>query len=193
MMGRPPNKQLTLLMLVEGSPDGAAPRRILLGMKKRGFGKGKWNGFGGKIDPGESIAEAALREMREESGLDVLDASYVGRNIFEFVGEPLLLEVHIFRASTYAGKLLETEEMQPAWFDVADVPYDAMWLDDREWLPLLLEGKRFENYFLFRGHDEILERDIRILADGEAFTRDPGDRLVDKVQESIALDLGIPS
>lgn len=151
----------------------------------------QWNGFGGKIDPGETIKQAALREMHEESGLEVLDARYAGRNIFEFVGEPLLLEVHIFKATLFNGKLLETEEMLPKWFDIADIPYDEMWKDDREWLPLLLEDQNFENYFLFKGHDEIVERDIELLKPGEAFTRSEEDRLVEKLQESIKLDLGL--
>lgn len=34
---------------------------ILLGMKKRGFGKGKWNGFGGKVQNGETMLECAKR------------------------------------------------------------------------------------------------------------------------------------
>ena len=41
---------------------------VLLGMKKRGFGEGKWNGFGGKVEAGETIVEAAAREVREECG-----------------------------------------------------------------------------------------------------------------------------
>ena len=41
---------------------------VLLGMKKRGFGVGKWNGFGGKLEPGETVVEAAAREVREECG-----------------------------------------------------------------------------------------------------------------------------
>lgn len=131
--------------------------------------------------------------MQEESGITVLDAHYAGRNIFEFVGEPLLLEVHIFKASKYEGKPVETPEMAPKWFQMDEIPYESMWRDDIEWLPMLLEGKRFENYFLFSGHDEIVERDIRVLADGETFTRSEDDRLVEKLQESIRLDLGIPS
>jgi len=43
--------------------------RILLGMKKRGFGVGKLNGFGGKLNEGESIVEAAVRELEEEIGI----------------------------------------------------------------------------------------------------------------------------
>ena len=43
--------------------------RILLGCKKRGFGQGKYNGFGGKIEPGETFRQCAVRELYEESGL----------------------------------------------------------------------------------------------------------------------------
>ena len=55
-MKRPPNKLLTLLFVVESD-------RVLLGMKKRGFGAGRWNGFGGKVDKGETIEEAAKRYL----------------------------------------------------------------------------------------------------------------------------------
>ncbi len=51
---RPPNKLFTLLFVLR-------PGQVLLGMKKRGFGKGRWNGFGGKVHKGESIEEAAIR------------------------------------------------------------------------------------------------------------------------------------
>ncbi len=53
-MERPPNKLLTLLFVLE-------PGRVLLGLKKRGFGVGRWNGFGGKVEVGESIEEGAIR------------------------------------------------------------------------------------------------------------------------------------
>lgn len=43
---------------------------VLLGLKKRGFGTGKWNGFGGKVEPGETIRQAAIREMKEEAGIE---------------------------------------------------------------------------------------------------------------------------
>ena len=43
-------------------------RRVLLGMKKRGFGVGKWNGFGGKLHANETMVECAARELHEESG-----------------------------------------------------------------------------------------------------------------------------
>jgi hypothetical protein len=48
-------KKLLTLVLV------TRPNQVLLGMKKRGFGQGKWNGFGGKVEKGETILEAAQR------------------------------------------------------------------------------------------------------------------------------------
>lgn len=48
------SKLLTLVMVVQ-------PGRVLLGMKKRGFGAGRWNGFGGKVQAGETIEDAARR------------------------------------------------------------------------------------------------------------------------------------
>jgi len=43
---------------------------LLLGLKMRGFGVGKWNGFGGKVERGESIRQAAVRECKEEAGVE---------------------------------------------------------------------------------------------------------------------------
>ena len=44
-------------------------RCVLLGLKKRGFGEGRWNGFGGKLEAGETMEQCAARELCEESGL----------------------------------------------------------------------------------------------------------------------------
>ena len=54
----------TLVFPVIGQP----VQKMLLGMKKVRFGRGKYNGFGGKADEGESMRAAAVRELREESG-----------------------------------------------------------------------------------------------------------------------------
>ena len=53
-MNRPQNKLLTLLFVLK-------PGKVLLGYKKRGFGADRWNGFGGKVQQGENIEEAAIR------------------------------------------------------------------------------------------------------------------------------------
>ncbi|XP_053468753.1 oxidized purine nucleoside triphosphate hydrolase [Ictalurus furcatus] len=146
-------KLLTLVLVVQ-------PGRVLLGMKKRGFGAGKWNGFGGKVDLGESIEQAARRELLEESGLTVDTLCKIGNITFEFVGETELMDVHIFRADDYDGEPTESEEMRPRWFDIDKIPYGEMWADDVLWFPLMLQKKKFLGYFKFQGHDVILEHKL---------------------------------
>ncbi|KAK3532691.1 hypothetical protein QTP86_028059 [Hemibagrus guttatus] len=146
-------KLLTLVLVVQ-------PGRVLLGMKKRGFGAGKWNGFGGKVQPGESIEQAARRELLEESSLTVKTLHKIGNITFEFVGETELMDVHIFRADDYNGEPTESEEMRPQWFDLDKIPFGEMWADDVFWFPLMLQKKRFLGYFKFQGHDVILEQKL---------------------------------
>jgi len=138
--------------------------KILLGMKKRGFGMGRWNGFGGKVEPGETIEEGARREMFEECGVSIGTMEKVGIHEFEFDskrGE--ILEVHVFRVDEFRGEPEETEEMKPAWFAFSDIPYDRMWPDDTHWLSLFLEGKKFRTKFLFGKGDVVLEQDIQVV------------------------------
>ena len=167
----PPNKQLTLLLLHAGG-------RVLLGRKKRGFGEGKLNGFGGKIEPGETILAAALRETHEEACVAPTDAALVGHLLFTFVGHAEALEVHVFRATAFTGTPAETDEMAPAWHPETALPLGAMWLDDAHWLPLLLQGRRFRGSFLFEGHDRIVAHTLDVLAPGDALPHDAASVLV---------------
>ena len=151
-------KVLTLVLLREG-------RRVLLGMKKRGFGVGKWNGFGGKVELGETIAEAAAREVKEECGLivDPVDLEETGEMEFEFKGDPVKLEVHVFQTRKFSGEITESEEMRPEWFDEDAVPYKSMWLDDELWYPYMFKNQNFKAYFLFEGHDNMLVHKIDLV------------------------------
>lgn len=146
---------LLTLVLVQDGP------RLLLGMKKKGFGEGRWNGFGGKVEPGESIEEAAHRELREECGIGVMRLEKAGEMEFAFVGNPVVREMHVFRASGIIGEPAESEEMMPRWFDVSALPYDAMWVSDVPWYPYFLEGKPFKGRVLFENEGRMLECDVR--------------------------------
>ena len=131
--------------------------QILLGMKKKGFGAGRWNGFGGKVEAGETIEAAARRETFEEVGLVAEQLEEFGVLEFSFQQNDEILEVHVFRVLAYHGQPRESDEMAPRWFALNEIPFDEMWADDRHWLPLLLAGKKFRGSFRFDHNDEIIE------------------------------------
>lgn len=132
-------------------------------MKKRGFGEGRWNGFGGKVEEGETIVEAAIREMKEESGLMTEELEEKGVVTFEFLDTGKLLEVHIFNVLKYSGDMIETEEMNPKWFNQDEIPFKEMWADDIYWIPLFLKGKKFKGKFIFEDNDRLLSYNLETI------------------------------
>lgn len=131
--------------------------RILLGLKKRGFGKDRWNGFGGKLKPGETLLAAAKREVLEEAGIIVNELAENGVITFSFENKEDQLEVHIFRITNFTGEPRESEEMRPQWFLVDELPYAKMWSSDKHWFPWLLQDKKFTGNFLFDENDEVIK------------------------------------
>jgi 8-oxo-dGTP diphosphatase/2-hydroxy-dATP diphosphatase len=129
-------------------------------MKKRGFGAGRWNGFGGKVQKGETIEKAAKRELQEEAGVVAKKIERLGIVDFEFRNNSEILEVHIFKGHGIEGKLQESEEMKPRWFHINEMPFEKMWPDDKHWFPLFLEGKKFRGKFLFDENDNILNMNL---------------------------------
>lgn len=138
------------------------PGRILLGMKKRGFGAGKWNGFGGKVGADETIEAAAKREVLEECGLIVDEMRSVGKLNFTFEGGTDVLEVNIFDVTKFSGELVESEEMKPEWFALDAIPYATMWADDEFWLPAMLEGKAISGAFHFAADGSVDRNELSI-------------------------------
>jgi 8-oxo-dGTP diphosphatase/2-hydroxy-dATP diphosphatase len=130
---------------------------ILLGMKKRGFGAGRWNGFGGKVEAGESIEAAAKREMLEEAGIEALNLKKLGVIDFSWRGRDEKLEVHVFKTEKIRGEPKESDEMRPKWFKINEIPFSKMWSDDKYWLPLFLNDKKFEAAFLFDNQDQVVD------------------------------------
>lgn len=138
--------------------------RVLLSMKKDGFGGGWWNGYGGKVEAGETIEEAARRELREEVGIDVETLEKAGMLFFDIEGDEKLHECHVFRGLGVLGEPVETAEMiTPRWFDIADVPYDKMWKGDDAWMPLFFEGKNIEGVLTFDAKHELLGAAVRAM------------------------------
>jgi 8-oxo-dGTP pyrophosphatase MutT (NUDIX family) len=122
---------------------------ILLGYKKRGFGAGRYNGFGGKVGNSETVREAAIRELQEEAAITAhADALiYRGRVAFDTDSADGKQLVHVFTAPLPQSQPAETEEMRPKWFSIRSLPVNHMWPDDAYWLPEVLRGRRIDAWF----------------------------------------------
>ena len=143
-----PREKATLLFVLE-------PGRILLIHKKTGLGAGKINGPGGRIEPGETAREGAIREVKEELCVTPTGVREAGDLSFQFT-DGYSLHGAVFTATGFQGTLCETPEAAPLWTSVDAIPYQRMWADDRLWLPLLLAGTLFRGFFIFEG-DEMLD------------------------------------
>lgn len=129
-------------------------REVLLGKKKRGLGVGKWNGFGGKFEVGETALECATRELEEECGLKARCLSWRAQLLFTFRDSGKLMRVHVFEVTSFDGDIVETDEMRPQWFNVTDLPLDDMWADDKIWIPKFLAGDTFQAWFDYHAGGE---------------------------------------
>jgi len=137
--------------------------RVLLGMKKRGFGMDRWNGFGGKLQDNETAEQAAVRELQEETNITPKKMEKVGNLFFKFQDTGDEMNVNVFSVTDFDGIPSETEEMRPAWFLKSEIPYDKMWADDKYWLPLLFAGKKFNGYFEFMDYNIMVNHEIEEL------------------------------
>ena len=150
----------TLCLPVRGDP----PAEVLLGFKKAGFGAGKITGFGGKVEPGETVVAAARRELAEEVGLSAAedDLRPAGRLTFSFPARPSWSQVvHVFRVTSWDGTPVESDEMCSAWFRADALPFACMWQDAPHWLPRILAGERLAERldlaFVFQDDNESIQ------------------------------------
>jgi len=136
-----PRERATLLFVIR---DG----QVLLIHKKKGLGAGKINGPGGRIEPGESPLQAAIREVEEELLVTPTGVREAGELKFQFV-DGFSIHGYVFTAKDCVGEPQETDEAIPIWTPLDKIPYDRMWQDDHVWVPLMLKHKPFVGRFLF--------------------------------------------
>lgn len=133
--------------------------QVLLIRKKRGLGAGKINGPGGRVEPGETPLECAIRETQEELLITPRDVRPAGELFFHAEDMPKI-HGHVFAASRFEGTPGETDEAIPLWTPVDRLPFDEMWDDDRLWLPQVLAGGSIRGWFTFVGErmiDHVVE------------------------------------
>jgi len=123
---------------------------VLLIYKKRGFGEGKFNGPGGKVQNGETPENCAIREVEEELGYKPQNLSFHGILVFYFGQQQKpAWEVHVFQTHEFTGELRESEEASGHWTSLNEIPFDKMWPDDEIWLPKVLNDEVVHGTFWF--------------------------------------------
>ncbi len=163
-------KRTTICYLIKKDDKGNI-YEVCLAMKKRGLGEGRWNGSGGKVGDkeefkNETVEEGAVREVSEELNVVMLNPIQVGKILFETEenNEECIVS-YVFVAEEWKGDPSETEEMNPKWFKVDEIPYDEMWADDKEWFEKLLKGNEFEARYTFSQNNDshLIDQEIKIL------------------------------
>ena len=146
----------TVVFLLKGD-------QVLLGYKKTGFGKGNYVGVGGKVEGDESIEEAAIREVQEETSITPIGLIQLGILRFYFPhveDESWNQEVHAFMSNTWEGNPTETDELRPEWVSIDSIPFEQMWSDAPLWIPQVLAGQKVEGNFLFDEDLQVIEHQI---------------------------------
>lgn len=110
--------------------------------KKQDPNEGKWIGIGGKFLENESPEECMLREVREETGIELAHWSY--RGIVTFVSDEWEGEyMHLFTAETDSECVIPCNEGELCWIDEDEVLSLNLWEGDRVFLDLLKKGEPF--------------------------------------------------
>lgn len=136
-----PVEQATLMFIRDGE-------RILLIEKKRGLGAGKINGPGGRMEGNETPEECAIRETQEELIITPTGVQPAGELNFQFV-DGHSIRGFVFTATGWEGTPTETDEANPVWTPIPEIPFHRMWADDAVWFPWMLRGDPFLGRFLF--------------------------------------------
>ena len=123
--------------------------------KENDMHKNKWNGLGGKLIPGESPEECVIREIKEESGLNIKTPSLKGIITFPKFDNIEDWLVFVFTANQFSGDLIDSDEGNLKWIDDSDLLNLNMWEGDRIFIPWLSRNKLFSAKFYYSNNNYI--------------------------------------
>ena len=142
--------------------------KILLALKMQKIGQGCWNGYGGGIDDGESPEQSIIRELREEAKVKAFPNALEKVAVIDFKntktdGNVFVCMVHVFLLHQWEGDFQPTDEMaSPTWFEKKELPLDGMMPADREWLPIVLAGKKIIGEAEYGPFQKILLKNVEL-------------------------------
>lgn len=118
--------------------------------KENDMHQGKWNGLGGKLDPGETPEECVIREVREESGLAIKEPRLKGLLTFPQFANDEDWYAFVFVASHFEGQLIDSAEGVLKWVDDEQLLNLDLWAGDYIFLPWLEQPGFFSGKFVYR-------------------------------------------
>lgn len=115
--------------------------------KKNDYHEGKWNGLGGKIEPGESPEECAVREIKEESGLTAKKLKLHGVITFPLFDGKEDWYVFLYSVTGIEGDLIDSPEGELKWIPDEDIFELNLWDGDKIFMRWIYEDKFFSAKF----------------------------------------------
>ena len=122
--------------------------------KKNDYNHNKWIGVGGHLEEGETPDQAAIREIKEETGLDVHSLSCAGEVVFVYDEYEELM--YIYEITDFSGELIECDEGDLKWVPIKDLYNYPMWEGDKAFLPLLINHQPYFKLKLVYKNDELV-------------------------------------
>ncbi len=117
--------------------------------KENDYHHGKWNGLGGKFEPGESPEECAVREIKEESGLNVKSIKMKGFITFPIFDGIEDWHVFVFVVDDYDGEQIDSSEGNLEWVPNEKLTEINLWAGDKYFIPWLFEDNFFSAKFIY--------------------------------------------